>query len=71
LRDSHKEKVIESAIQEYKNSILFGFGSSALHAINMMELAYYMCAPFNIKGMAELKKTIEDAVSRVKGGLEE
>ena len=59
--DKHKEKVIKVAIQEYKNSILFGFSSSTPHAINMMEEAFYMCSPFNIKGIAELKKTIEEA----------
>lgn len=40
MRDSHKELVIKTAIQEYKNSVLFGFSSSTAHAINMMENAY-------------------------------
>jgi len=64
MRDSHKELVIKTAIQEYKNSILFGFGTSTLHAINMMVSAYYMCAPFNINGIAELKNTIKEAKER-------
>lgn len=69
MRDSHKEKVIEVAIQEYKNSVMFGFGTNALHAINMMNEAYYMCASFNIKGIDILKKTIEEAEEKYKDYL--
>lgn len=66
MRDAHKEKVIKTAIQEYKNSVLFGFSSSTAHAINMMEEAHYMCAPFNIKGIAELERTIKEAKEKYK-----
>ena len=66
MRDAHKEKVIKTAIQEYKNSVLFGFSSSTAHAINMMEEARYMCAPLNIKGIAELEKTIKEAKEKYK-----
>lgn len=61
MKDTHKENVIKSAIQEYKNSVLFGFSSNTARAINMMEEAYYMCSPFNISGTAELGKTIIEA----------
>ena len=44
MRDSHKELVIKTAIQEYKNSVLFGFSSSTAHAINMMENTFIMCS---------------------------
>ena len=64
MKDSHKELVIRTAIQEYKNSILFGFGTNTLHSINMMESAYSMCAPFNIDGISELEKTIKEAKER-------
>ena len=60
MRDTHKELVIKTAIQEYKNSVLFGFSRSTVHAINMMENAYIMCSG-NIEGIEELKKTIQDA----------
>lgn len=69
MRDSHKELVIKTAIQEYKNSVLFGFSSSTAHAINMMEEAYYMCSAYNIKGIAELKETIKEAKEKYKNEL--
>lgn len=56
MRDKHKEKVIEVAIQNYKDSVAFGFSSSTKNAINMMEDAYYMCSGFNIDGISELRK---------------
>lgn len=69
MKDSHKEKVIRVAIQEYKNSVLFGFSSSTAHAINIMKEAYYMCSPFNVDGIAELKKTIKEAKEKYKKEL--
>ena len=69
MRDLHKEKVIKTAIQEYKNSVLFGFSSGTAQAINMMEEARYMCAPFNIEGIAELEKTIKEAKKKYKDKL--
>lgn len=57
----YKEKVIKTAIQEYKNSVLFGFGSNTANTINVMENAFIMCSPFNIQGVAELQKTIKKA----------
>ena len=69
MRDSHKELAIKTAIQEYKNSVLFGFSSSTAHAINMMEEAYYMCSAYNIKGIAELKETIKEAKEKYKKEL--
>lgn len=69
MRDLHKEKVTKTAIQEYKNSVLFGFSSGTAQAINMMEEARYMCAPFNIEGIAELEKTIKEAKKKYKDKL--
>lgn len=69
IRDKHKELVIKTAIQEYKNSVLFGFSSSTVHAIDMMEEAYYMCSAYNIKGIAELKETIKEAKEKYKNEL--
>lgn len=56
MRDAHKELVMKTAIQEYKNSVLFGFSRSTAHAINMMENAYIMCSG-NIEGIEELRRT--------------
>ena len=61
MRDLYKEEVIKTAIQEYKNSVLFGFGSNTANAINVMENAFIMCSPYKIKGEAELQKTITEA----------
>ena len=69
MRDSHKELVIKTAIQEYENSVLFGFSGSTAHAIDMMEEAYYMCSAYNIKGIAELKETIKEAKEQYKNEL--
>ena len=69
MRDTHKELVIKTAIQEYKNSVLFGFSSSTAHAINMMEDAWHMCVAYNIKGIAELEKTIKEAKEKYKKEL--
>ena len=68
MRDSHKELVIKTAIQEYKNSVLFGFSSSTAHAINMMENAFIMCSG-NIEGIEELRKTIKEAKEKYKNEL--
>lgn len=65
----HKEKVIKTAIQNYKDSVLFGFSSRTAQAISMMEQVHYMCALFNVKGIAELEKTIKDAKEKYKEEL--
>lgn len=69
MRDSHKESVIKTAIQEYKNSVAFGFSSSTAHAINMMENAYIMCSG-NIEGIEELRRTILEAKEKYKTELD-
>lgn len=68
MRDAHKELVMKTAIQEYKNSVLFGFSRSTAHAINMMENAYIMCSS-NIEGIEELRRTIQDAKEKYKKEL--
>lgn len=57
----NKELAIESAIQEYKNSISFGVSSRINRVINMMENVYIMCTPYNIKGVDTLGKAIKEA----------
>jgi hypothetical protein len=59
MRNLYKEKVVKTAIQEYKDSVLFGFGSDTANAINVMENAFIMCSPFNIEGIAELQKQLK------------
>ena len=68
MRDARKEAVIKTAIQEYRNSVLFGFSSSTAHAINMMENAYLMCSN-NIEGIEELRRTILEAKEKYKDEL--
>lgn len=68
MRDAHKELVIKTAIQEYRNSVLFGFSSSTAHAINMMENAYIMCLG-NIEGIEKLRRTILEAKEKYKKEL--
>lgn len=68
MKDAHNELVMKTAIQEYKNSVLFGFSSSTAHAINMMENAYIMCSG-NIEGIAELRRTIQEAKEKYKKEL--
>lgn len=69
MRDKHKEQVIQTAIQEYRDSCCFGFGSRTAHTISMMEEAYYMCSLYNIRGIADLKRTIEEAKKKWKADL--
>lgn len=69
MRDLHKEEVVRTAIQEYKHSVLFGFGSNTANAINVMENVFIMCSPFNIQGVAELQKIIKDAKEKYKDEL--
>lgn len=64
MRDSHKELAIKTAIQEYKNSVLFGFSSNTAHAINV----FIMCS-CNIEGIEELRKTIKEAKEKYKNEL--
>lgn len=69
MRDLYKENVIKTAIQEYKNSVLFGFGGNTANAINVMENAFIMCSPFNIQGVAKLQETIKEAKEKYKDEL--
>ena len=69
MRDARKEAVMKIAIQEYKNSIVYGFSSNTANAIHMMEDAYQMCASFNIEGNAELRKIIDEAKEKYKNEL--
>lgn len=68
MRDSYKELVIKTAIQEYKNSVLFGFSSRTAPAIIMMENAFIMCSG-NIEGVEELRRTIREAKEKYKNEL--
>lgn len=68
MKDAYKELVIKTAIQEYKNSVLFGFSRNTAHAINMMENAYIMCSG-NIEGIEELRQTIQEAKEKYKKEL--
>lgn len=68
MRDAHKELVMKTAIQEYKNSVLFGFSRSTAHTINMMENAFIMCS-CNIEGIEELRRTIQEAKEKYKKEL--
>ena len=61
MRDIHKQRIIQTAIREYKESVLFGFSSSAPHAINMMEEALHMCRPYNVLGISVLENTLKEA----------
>ena len=64
LGKKHKKRVIEVAIQEYRDSICFGaFTESVARAIEMMEQAYYMCSqcPYYVEDIGKLKKEIESA----------
>lgn len=70
MRNLYKEKVVKTAIQEYKDSVLFGFGSNTANAINVMENAFIMCSPFNIEGITELQKTIKEAKEKYQNELE-
>ena len=69
MRDKHKEKVIEVAIQEYQHSIAFGFSSSTPQAIYNMEQAYHMCSSFNIKDIDKLLALINEAKEKYKKEL--
>lgn len=61
MRDIHKQRIIQTAIREYKESVLFGFSSSAPHAINMMEETLHMCRPYNVLGISVLENTLKEA----------
>ena len=68
MRDAHKELVKKTAIQEYRNSVLFGFSRNTALAINMMENAYIMCSG-NIEGIEELRRIIQEAKEKYKKEL--
>lgn len=61
MRDIHKQRIIQTAIREYKESVLFGFSPSTPHAINMMEEALHMCNPYNMLGISVLENTLKEA----------
>ena len=64
MRDIHKQRIIQTAIREYKESVLFGFSPSAPHAINMMEEALHMCRPYNVLGISVLENSLKADVSK-------
>ena len=41
MRDIHKQRILQAAIREYEESVLFGFSASIPHSINMMEEELY------------------------------
>ena len=61
MRDIHKQRVIQAAIREYEESVLFGFSTRTPHAINMMEEALYMCRPYNVFGISALENILKEA----------
>ena len=61
MRDIHKQRIIQTAIREYKESVLLGFSPSAPHAINMMEEALHMCRPYNVLGISVLENSLKEA----------
>ena len=61
MRDIHKQRVIQAAIREYEESVLFGFSTSTPHVINMMEEALYMCRPYNVFGISVLENILKEA----------
>lgn len=66
MRDIHKQRIIQTAIREYKESVLFGFSPSAPHAINMMEKALHMCRPYNVLGISVLENSLKEAKKNTK-----
>ena len=60
MRDIHKQRIIQTSIREYKESVLFGFSSSTPHAINMMEEALHMCRLYNVLGISVLENTLKE-----------
>lgn len=66
MRDIHKQRIIQTAIREYKESVLFGFSPSAPHAINMMEETLHMCRPYNVLGISVLENTLKEAKKNTK-----
>lgn len=61
MRDIHKQRILQAAIREYEESVLFGFSASIPHSINMMEEALYMCKPYNVLGISVLENTLKEA----------
>lgn len=70
MRDRQKELIIKTSIQDYKNSILFGFSSSTASAISMMENVFIMCSCYNIEGIEELREIMNSAKEKYKKELD-
>lgn len=58
-----REKIIENAIREYKNS---ESKKSIENALNMMENVYIMCSLWSVKGIVQLKQNICEAENKLK-----
>lgn len=61
MRDIHKQRILQIALREYDESVLYGFSPSTPHAINMMEEALHMCRPYNMLGISVLENTLKEA----------
>lgn len=61
-----REKIIETSIREYRNTIIFGFDETRLsNVINEMENVRIMCLPWSVKGICELEETIREAKEKL------
>lgn len=67
----HKEAIIQSVIENYRCSVVFGFSSTTAQAINAMEQAWIMCSGRNVSGIDQLNETIREAKEKFKDELEE
>lgn len=60
MRDIHKQRILQIALREYDESVLYGFSASTPHAINMMEEALHMCRLYNVLGISVLENTLKE-----------
>jgi len=63
MTNKDREKIIENAIREYKNS---ESKKNIENALNMMENVYTMCSLWSVKGIEQLRQTIFEAENKLK-----
>lgn len=62
MANREREKIIQNALTQYKNS----YSKYQLeNALNMMENVFMMCSPWNVKGISQLQISIKEAKKKL------
>ena len=66
MRNRNKEKVLQTALQQYESAIHTGSTENLAATLKMMENVRIMCAPYSITGIEKLEQKIREGYDLLK-----